>query len=388
MAEDNFKFYKAVIMFRNFRVIGRNDANEVQQMLDEIHASGGGLCIILPNVEKGPIFENCPSSVNVVDFRYGGTPSILKGNHPRKEGIWTQYSHLETGLARNVVIADTISNETPIQNWRSEPHSMQPAPYGESLTSENYRHQHNHYQNLLSEVFNFSDSLNAVAIWGDSGAFVPGAKSWGGFFSARSWPVKWDSYTPAGADNYTDDNFDAALVGVEVDVLNSGRDWDDPSPLLKTSMAKVGVQIVGFGKRNTAAVEIRTEDSDDPSKTSSDRKGAWKWGMIVRNALHEDSTLIHCENGKIKRGLDMSMSTFTDGAVLITSAGPKSGITFDQGSSGEIYSEEDGTLVVKGGANGVRIELQQGEFFSISSDGSISMTDNIKNSFRKALGLA
>lgn len=374
-------------MSSSIRVISRNESNSVQDIIDELQSLGGGHCVILPDVEKGPIFNNCPPEVTMIDLRYGG-PSLIRGNHPRKEGIWTQYSHLETGLARNVIISDSISNATPIENWRSEPHSMQPSPYGGKLSSEDYRHQHNHYQNLLSEVFNFSDTLNGVAIWGDSGAFVPGAKSWGGFYSARSWPVKWTPYTPSGCDTYNVSDFDAALVGVEVDVLNAGRDWGDPSPILDKSLAKIGVQIVGFGKRNTAAVEIRTEDSDDPSKTSTDRRGAWKWGIIARNALHEGSTLIHCENGKIKRGLDMSRSTCSEGAVLISSGGPKTGITFDDSKSGEIYSEPNGQLVVRAGASGVRVELDGGEHFSISAEGVISMSDNVKQSFKKALDIA
>lgn len=371
-------------MFRNIRVVGKSDAEFTQKVLDEIAESGGGLCIILPDVAKGPIFQAAPRGVTLLDLRYGGSLNILSGNHPRKEGVWTQYSHLSTGLARNVVISDSISNDTPIENWKSEPHEMQAAPYGVSLTSEDYRHLHNHYQNFLSEVYNFSEHLNGVAVWGDSGAFVPGAKSWGGFFSARSWPVKWEGYTPGGASNYDNADFDAALVGVEIDVLNSGRDWQDKSPLLSSSMAKVGLQVVGFGARNTAAIEVRTEDSDDPNKTSENRRGAWKWGMIVRNALHEDSTLIHCENGPIRRGVDMSQSTFSEGAVLISSAGERSGVVFDHGRSGEVYAENDGTLVVKGGDNGVKLVVGA-EHIAITKEGTLELSEGLRRSLKALL---
>jgi hypothetical protein len=372
-------------MFRNFRVIDKNDVAECQQTLDEIAEAGGGFCFILPNVSKGIIFESVPEGVTVFDLRYGGSLNILSGNHPRKEGLWTQYSHLSTGLGRNVVISDSITNSTPIENWKSDQHELQSAPYGESLASEEYRHRHNHYQNLLSEVYNFSDSLNGVAIWGDSGAFVPGAKSWGGFFSARSWPVRWDAYTPKKMKPYSDADFDAALIGIEVDVLNAGRDWDDPSPVLDNSMAKVGVQIVGFGKRNTAAIEIRTEDSDDPNNLPHNRRGAWKWGFIVRNALHEGSTLLHCENGHIRRGIDLTLSTFKEGALLITSNGKGSGVVFDEGRSGEVFAEADGKLVVKGGSKGVRLEVGNGEFFEIGPDGKVSMSNAVRESFKLAL---
>jgi hypothetical protein len=372
-------------MFRNFRTIGKNDVGDSQAVINEIAAAGGGLCIILPEVEKGPIFERAPKGVTVLDLRYGGSLTFLGGNHPRKEGIWTQYSHLSTGLARNVVVSDSISNDTPIEDWTSNEHTMQLAPYGEALSSEDYRHLHNHYQNFLSEVYNFSNSLNGVAIWGDSGAFVPGAKSWGGFFSARSWPIRWNGYTPESVETYADEDFDAALVGIEIDVLNAGRDWGDVSPALDNSLAKVGLQVVGFGARNTAAIEVRTEDSDDPNRDSSNRRGAWNWGIIVRNALHENSTLIHCENGRIRRGLDMSLSTFTEGAVRITAGGEQSGIVYDGGASGEVYAEKDGTLVVKGGEKGVKILCGHGNYMFFSPDGTVSMSDSIKKSLRRAL---
>lgn len=358
--------------------------SDAQTTINQVAESGGGICIISPDVDKGILFDSAPPGVTVVDLRYGGTLSLLSGNHPRKEGLWTQYSHLSTGLAKNVVISHSISNDTPIENWKSEPHNMQLAPYGENLTSEDYRHLHNHYQNFLSEVYNFSDSLNGVAIWGDSGAFVPGAKSWGGFFSARSWPVRWEGYTPEGAGDYSDNDFDAALVGIEIDVLNAGKNWGEESSLLKKSMAKVGLQIVGFGARNTAAIEIRTEDSDDPANTPETRRGAWNWGIIVRNSLHENSTLIHCENGSIRRGVDLSKSKFREGALLISGDGARSGIVFDEGASGEVYADEDGTLVVTGGTKGIRLKVGE-EFLQISPQGDVHLSKRLKDSLRKAL---
>lgn len=362
-----------------------NDSSEnISELISIFSKDGGGLCIISSEVTKGILLEQCPSNVRILDLRYGGI-SFLNTKHPRQEGFWTQYSHLQTGLAKNITISDTINNETKIENWESKDHTLQQAPYGTELSSEEYRHQHNHYQNLLCETYNFSNNLNAVSIWGDSGAFVPGAKSWGAFFSARSWPVKWTGYTPEYGFKYADEDFDAALVGVEIDVLNNGRNWGDPSPTLSSSMAKVGLQIVGFGKRNTAAIEVRTEDSDDPKNAPETRRGAWQWGMIVRNALHEGSTLIHCENGTIKRGVDLSMSTFTEGALLISSRGKKSGITFDNGDSGEMYAEKNGTLVIKGGFAGLRFELESGEFISIDNNGEVNASENIKISLAKLL---
>lgn len=365
--------------------INEDNITLLDQLLHNLSEKGGGLCIISSEVQKGVIYESCPENVRLIDLRYGGI-SILNKKHPRQEGLWTQYSNLNTGLSKNIIISDTITDDTKIENWQSQKHSVQLAPYGTQLSSEDYRHQHNHYQNLLCETFNFSPDLNAVSIWGDSGAFVPGAKSWGAFFSARSWPVKWDGYSPEYSWKFENKDFDAALVGVEIDVLNAGRDWDDPSPLLSSSMAKIGLQIVGFGKRNTAAIEVRTEDSDDPKNTPEKRRGAWKWGMIVRNALHEGSTLIHCENGKIKRGVDLSMSTFTEGALLISSGDDKSGILFDHGNSGKIYADKEGTLVLQSGNTGLKIVINNQDYINISTVGDIEISDNLKVKIKKALG--
>lgn len=361
-------------------------SGSLSEEIEKMSKEGGGVCIISSDISKGIIIEKCPSNVRIVDLRYGGI-SILNTKHPRQEGLWTQYSHLQTGLAKNIIISDTISNETKIESWESKDHALQVAPYGTELSSEEYRHQHNHYQNLLCETFNFSSSLNAVSIWGDSGAFVPGAKSWGGFFSARSWPVKWGGYSPEYSWSFEDKDFDAALVGVEIDVLNAGKDWGDPSPLLSSSMAKVGLQIVGFGKRNTAAIEVRTEDSDDPANTPESRRGAWKWGMIIRNALHESSTLIHCENGRIKRGVDLSLSTFSEGAMLVSAGGPKSGIVFDHGASGEVFADNDGTLVLKSGNTGLTFLIGDQDYVKITKTGDVNISDNLKSKIIAALGL-
>jgi 2-polyprenyl-3-methyl-5-hydroxy-6-metoxy-1,4-benzoquinol methylase len=372
---------------KNIRHFTKQSTSSLADIIVELSEAGGGICIIAPDVPRGRILEQIPDNVCIVDFRYGGRPTVLHGNHPRQEGIWTQYSHLQTGLARNFIISDVITNSTPIEDWRASAHEMQPAPYGLPSSSEDYRHQHNHYQNLLSEVYNFSDSLNGVAIWGDSAALVPGAKSWGAFCSARSWPLKWADYTPQDCIGYDNSDFDAALVGIEIDVLNGGKDWRDISPALKQSFSKIGAQIVGFGKRNTAAIEIRSEDSDDPTKGPKDRRGAWEWAIIVRNALHDQSTLLHCENGEIKRGIDLSLTSFREGAVVMQSGKELSGIVFDAGAAGQIYADKEGTLVLKGGLNGVRVEASPGEYLSISAAGEVSMSANIRKSLIAALGL-
>lgn len=318
---------------------------------------------------KGALPIDLPQDVLVTDLRYGGT-TYIRGKHPRLEGYWTAYGGLTTGLARNVTFSQTITEDTVIEDSQSQPYEMQRAPGG-NLASEEYRHLHNHHQLLHSEVFNFSRDLNAVSIWGDSAALAPGARSWGGFFSARSWPTRWTGYTPNELFAYDADmQFDASIIGIEIDVINGGKDWGVSLPNIGYACAKVGLQLVGFGKRNTAAIEVRTEDSDDPDLGPTDRRGAWNWGIIMRNSLHDQSTVLYSENGEIRRGIDFDKTTFTEGALRVTGAGPSSGIVFDAGKSGEMYSQDE-VLNIRIGSKGLKIWNSDGTkvLLEITDDG-------------------
>lgn len=359
-----------------------NDFSEETQAALRQHVSNGGKSVVLTAQcpKEKPPFE-LPEDVMVTDERFGGT-SYIRGNHPRLEGIWTQYSHLDTGLARNITFSQTITDRTPIENWQSRSHAMQDAPVG-AMDSEHYRHAHNHFQLLHSEVYNFSKDLNGVAIWGDSAALAPGAKSWGAFFSARSWPLKWTGYTPPECFAYDEaTEFDAALVGVEIDVLNAGKDWCGPAGIDPDALAKVGLQLVGFGSKNTAAVEIRTEDSDDPNRSVEERRGAWHWGIIMRNALDHQSTVLMSENGRIRRGIDFDKTTFTEGALRISGEGQGSGVTFDKGASGEIYSDPaDSSLNVRIGSGGFKLWSSDGKrVLATITDAGIEIGDGNKSS--------
>lgn len=107
----------------------------------------------------------------------------IRGNHPRESGIWLQYFPLTTALRGNVFISDVITPKSQFEKWDGENTVLHDL---DDETAENYDDSHNHYQNLLSEVINFSKGTNAVSIWGDSSAVVDGSKAWGGFLSARS----------------------------------------------------------------------------------------------------------------------------------------------------------------------------------------------------------
>lgn len=344
----------------NFFVV--NDfSEETQQAVREYVAKGGKYLLLAPACEPSKPPFDLPEDVFITDQRFGGL-NFVRGNHPRLEGLWTQYSHLDTGLARNITFSHTITDSTPIENWQSQRHSMQEAPTG-ALDSEQYRHAHNHYQLLHSEVYNFSKDLNGVAIWGDSAALAPNAKSWGAFFSARSWPLKWTGYTPPELFDYDEaSEFDAALVGVEIDVLNAGKDFCGSEGIDPNALAKVALQLVGFGQKNTAAIEIRTEDSDDPVRSARDRRGAWHWGIIMRNALDDKSTVLMSENGHVRRGVDFDKTTFSEGAMRISGVGAGSGFVFDQGNSGEIYSDSnDAALNIRIGRGGLKLWSSDGK---------------------------
>lgn len=260
-------------------------ANETR-LADAIEYSNvhGGTVIIYPEVGKGPMPVKPNLKTRIVDLRYGGGVSLVRGNHPRLTGMWPQYSGLDTGLRKNIVVSDVVPPDAPLENWKGDAKSANPENKKRAQTSEEFANTHNHYQNVLSEVWSFSSRINAVALWGDSGAFHPGARSWGGFLSARSWPVHWNDYVPPGTADFRDADFDAALVGLEVDVLNGGLPHGSVSPAVGIPLSKVGVQIVGFGKRNTAAIELRSEDTDDHAKQPDERRGTWHYGLIEHNA--------------------------------------------------------------------------------------------------------
>lgn len=343
----------------------------IGDIIGQFSKDGGGILVLCKDIPKGFPVDRMPTNITLVDLRYNDGMNIVRGQHPRLQNVWPSYAGLDTGLARNIVISDVISHDTRIENWKGEPYAPVDLKYGHVLSSEHYRHMHNHYQNLLCEVYNFSDRVNAVAIWGDSAALVPAAKSWGAFFSARSWPDKTLGILPETVKDYNKEDFDAALVGTEIDVLNYGQDDGTISPITGTNLSKIGLQIVGFGKRNTAAIEIRTEDTDDPERAPYIRRGAWRFGIIARNCLHEDSVLFHCENGVARKGLDFTYTTFREGAVDIKTDGEHTGFRFNSGMGGEFYSrqtESGDALNIRLGTGGLNILSQDGKETLVAFD--------------------
>lgn len=70
------------------------------------------------------------------------------------------------------------------------------------------------------------------------------------------------------------------------------------------------------------------------------------------------------ENGKIRRGIDFDLTTFTDGAMRLNGNGPNSGIMFDGGNGGEVFSNATETgpcLNVRIGKSGLRVWDSEGQ---------------------------
>jgi len=357
-------------LFGPSTIIERHNEASLAATIEHYNKYGGSI-ILTPDVKKGEMPVRPNDRTRIIDLRYGAGLSMVRGNHPRLGGMWPQYSGLSTGLRKNIVVSDVISHDASVESWRGEAKDINPENKKRAQTSEEFANTHNHYQNLLSEVWSFSPTINAVALWGDSAALHPGARSWGGFLSARSWPVHWNEYVPAGTPDFKDKDFDAALVGLEVDVLNNGLPQGSVSKTVGIPLSKVGVQIVGFGKRNTTALELRSEDSDDYGKKSDERRGVWHYGLIDHNALNSESTFLITTTPEIRTGVDFSGTTFSDSALKIKGAGSRTGVAFNNYTGGEIYAEE-GKLHLRGGTSGLSILTPSGhEVIGVDGYGNV-----------------
>lgn len=270
-------------------------------------------------------------------------------------GLFPQYTGTSVGLAEHVTLSFVVNDDIELRNWQGEPLRAE-VNYGPQ-SSEDYIASHNHTQGLLVEGWNFTSDVNTVAIWGDALAARTQAKVWGGFLSARSNLLQdWAPYTPP-ADPPSDDKFDAQLIGLEIDVLNGGLDSGQRVNEKSYPLAKNGLQVVGFGKRNSAAIEVRCEDSDDTSRTLSNRRGAWDYILIARNCVHDRSTFICSGFSKGYRGLDLAPTLYSDGAIRLRTETANSGIIFNSDAAqiyaarGELFLQSKSGIVNVGRAD-------------------------------------
>ncbi|CAH1059498.1 hypothetical protein [Paenibacillus pseudetheri] len=314
---------------------------------------------------------------------------IIRGNHPRKEGLWPQYTGLNTALRGNIIFSDIITPDALFENWKGEKietHDLS------KQTAENYDSTHNHYQNLLSEVMNFKEDTNAVSIWGDSAAIANNSKAWGGFLSARSdyktflENETYKKYVPEGInlEEYSQENYDAQLVGLEIDVLNGGK------PGIYPNKSKTGLQIVGFGNSNSMAIEVRNEDTD---KNVAKRNGAWESGIYFKNSMAEYGRLIVADFDKAKIGLDFRNALFSEGAAQFRSEGVGTGVLLNGGKSGEIYGglrwtgfqHPENWLTLRAGEGGIRIASNDNtkELIAVDNNGGIYLNGDVYINGRK-----
>jgi hypothetical protein len=138
-------------------------------------------------------------------------------------------------------------------------------------------------------------------------------------------------------------------------------------------LAKTGLQVVGFGKQNTQAIEIRSEDSDSPD--AANRKGQWKAAMVVYNSLAKDGRVIYGLFEEAGIGIDFDQPVFEHGAMRLHTKREGQGVVFNGGQGGQIYADESGTLTLASGARGFRVMGPSGnEAIRIGSDDKVILS--------------
>lgn len=310
--------------------------------------------------------------------------SIIHEKHLRRYGIWPQYSGLNTRLRGNVFFSDIISPSDNWTNWKGEPVNVVDLL---EQTPENYHDTHNHYQNVMSEVWNFTPNTNGIAFWGDSAAIADGSAAWGGFVSARSSYARitnspenlFEKAFPADLNEDVDQSeFDCQLTGLEVDVINGGK------PGVFGNKAKHGITIVGFGNPNSHAVSVICENFDCAEPM---RRGQFETGIYFQNSIHPDyGRLIVADFERSRMGLDFRGTIFREGAAQFRTVSSGTGIIFNGGQGGEIYAEaknaseqEDSCLTIRAGEGGLRIMDPSGEkeLIHINGQGQIMITGEL-----------
>lgn len=259
--------------------------------------------------------------------------------HMRVDGVWPQYLGLQTRLAGRMYFSDIIDHRTPWENFEGRP--VQTVDLAEQKP-ENYHDTHNHYQLLLSEVRNYLPGTNAIPVWGDGAAITHGAAAWGGFFSARSDYLRRDQlpntsphykFLPEGTNEHVErDDYDCALTGLEVDVLNGGK------PGVPPNKAKHGITVVGFGNPNSHGISIICENFDCAPDL---RRGQFETGVYFQSSIHPEYGRAIVGDFEIAQiGIDFRKPVFRWGAMHINGAGSGTGINFNDGKGGEIYAGE------------------------------------------------
>jgi hypothetical protein len=191
------------------------------------------------------------------------------------------------------------------------------------IAADSYVHQG---EAIYGRVENASSTANAVGIWGASVSRAAKARVWGGFFTAENSPG---------------DDHDAQLVGLEVDVTNKAR------PGVFPHASKVGIQVVGIGKRVTNAVEvIGSEDA------------LWENGInfAERSIAPEGTAIAMTQPGPANIGIDFGHTPFRTAAMVVSNNSLLGFCSKTGGLSGLYADDRDfGYLVLRPGFSGLRI---------------------------------
>jgi hypothetical protein len=91
--------------------------------------------------------------------QYQGYSYVRGPTNPRSSGVWPGYVGLGTTLSRNIIFSDVVDGLTNWENWSGAPTS----PHGRP-DPRNYPKTHNHYQNLLTEAYNYVPYANGMTL--------------------------------------------------------------------------------------------------------------------------------------------------------------------------------------------------------------------------------
>ncbi len=259
---------------------------------------------------------------------------LIDENSSLSTGRLYHYENLATPLGGRYYIADVLAPGHEWRTWDGNPTSV--FDLGDQ-TAENYDSEHNHYQTLLVDLTNTQPHANGIPFWSNAAAVTDGALAWGGFMSARSTcsraaVVNIDSSIPTSAteSGACPEDFDAQLIGLEVDVLNEGK------PGVFGNQAKHGLQVVGFGNPNSHAISVIAHGFDLPEGQQS---GQFETLLYSQKSIHpEYGRLIVSDQATAMLGLDLDQTVFTDGAIAIKSENIGQGIRFNDVAGGEIFA--------------------------------------------------
>ena len=280
---------------------------------------------------------------------------LIDDNSSLKTGELYHYENLATPLGGRYYIADVLTPESEWRTWDGQPTSVFDL---DEQTSVNYDSEHNHYQTLLVDLTNTQPNANGVP-------FTDGALAWGGFMSARSTcsraaVVNVDSAIPTSAteSGACPEEFDAQLIGLEVDVLNEGK------PGVFGNQAKHGLQVVGFGNPNSHAISVIAHGFDLPE---GQQDGQFETLLYSQKSIHpEYGRLIVSDQAAAMIGLDQTV--FSQGAIAIKSENIGQGIRFNDIDGGEIFAGQRWSAPESAGSQWMTLRSARDGFRLVSTD--------------------